>query len=285
MARIGIISDSTAMLSIEEIEKYDIHILPLTILFKDEEFVDNIDLTVEQFYQKLEESDVLPTTSQPSVGLTMLTYEDLLKDYDEIIYITLASTISGTYQTAMMVKNDMENNNIHVIDSKTSSAVHKHLVITARKFAEQGLTATEVVDRIERIKETHSTYVTVDDLMALRAGGRLSDSAAILGTALKIKPIIHFNEDGLVPIEKVRTIKKAHLNLIAKIKKANLDETKANAFIVHCNDFENAEKIKEKVLEIYPNLSIEISEFTPVIGTHIGNGSIGLGWYADGKGE
>lgn len=280
MHKTAIITDSTAYLDESLIEKLEVQVIPLSVNFGEKTFREGSDITTSLFYQKLEDEVSLPTTSQPAIGEFVALMEQLKSNgVTDIVCIHLSAKISGTLQTALSAGEMVEGVSVFGFDSEISCSPQGFYVQVAAKMAQEGSTGSEIMTYLTEMKHQVRAYFMVHDLNHLRRGGRLNGAQAIVGSLLQIKPILHF-EDGLImPYEKVRTEKKA-LNRILDILFDDLDEDIVNEIaVIHANRLEGAESLVQSIKEKYPNVSIHISYFGPVIGTHLGSGSLGIGWY------
>ncbi|MFB4210387.1 DegV family protein [Shouchella sp. JSM 1781072] len=275
----AVITDTTAYLQKETIEALQIHTVPLSVNFSDGSFREGIDLTTEEFYQKLGEEEALPTTSQPAIGEFVELFDRLEQEgYTDVVCIHLSAKISGTLQTALSAGEMKENLTVYGFDSKISCSPQGFYVRSAAKLALEGSSGSDIIQYLTTQQEQVRAYFMVHDLNHLRRGGRLSGAQAVFGSLLQIKPILHFEDGQIMPFEKVRTEKKA-LNrildlLFADLQKGNVSEIA----VIHANRPEGADMLKEKILSAYPHADIEISYFGPVIGTHLGPSSLGIGW-------
>ncbi|UTR05615.1 DegV family protein [Alkalihalobacillus sp. LMS6] len=279
MIKTAVITDTTAYLQKETIEALQIHTVPLSVNFSDGSFREGIDLTTEEFYQKLGEEEALPTTSQPAIGEFVELFDRLEQEgYTDVVCIHLSAKISGTLQTALSAGEMKENLTVYGFDSKISCSPQGFYVRSAAKLALEGSSGSDIIQYLTTQQEQVRAYFMVHDLNHLRRGGRLSGAQAVFGSLLQIKPILHFEDGQIMPFEKVRTEKKA-LNrildlLFADLQKGNVSEIA----VIHANRPEGADMLKEKILSAYPHADIEISYFGPVIGTHLGPSSLGIGW-------
>lgn len=277
--RTAIVTDSTAYIPKEVREQYHIHMVPLNVVFGDASYQEEVELTAEQFYIKIHEQVELPKTSQPAVGLFMETFEALAKEYDTILSIHLSSGISGTYQTATSVASMMEDTQVYTYDSEISCSVQGFYVIEAAKMAMEGKHPEEIIARLDEMKKSIRAYFIVDDLGHLQRGGRLNGAMALVGSLLQVKPILHFEDKKIVPFDKVRTFKRAEKRVLELFHEDAVTGVPMEAVVIHANCPEKAIELKEQLLVKYPNVDVTISYFGPVIGTHLGEGAIGLGWY------
>lgn len=279
MGKIAVITDSTSYLHQEIIDKYNIKIVSLAVNFGEETYKEYNEISIKDFYTKLQESKNLPTTSQPAIGDFLYLYEELAKDYDEAIAIHISSGISGTMNASLAAAQMVEGIKIEVIDSEISSYGLAYMVIEAAKMAEEGKSLEEIKSRIESIVKIMRGYFVVDDLAHLHRGGRLNAAQFLVGSMLKIKPIIYFNEKKLEPFEKIRTKKKAVERIMQLLNDDYNDGLPIKCSVVHANNLEEAKELYNDIKQKYPDIELNITEFGPVLGTHTGPGTIGLTWY------
>lgn len=274
--KIAVVTDSVAYLNQEEVEKLGIYVLPLSISFNDRVYTEGEDLTADTFYDLVRDAKELPKSSQPSVGKTMELFETLAKQYDAIISIHLSSEISGTYQTVYSLKDEFAGVEIYPVDSRRACGAQAQLAREAVRLATLGTNPEHIIERLEEMISVQNAFFLVDDLMHLQKGGRLSMGSAVVGSMLNIKPILTI--DGVItPTEKIRTFKKG----IARITElfAKHLETQREPFtatIHHANRLAFAQEWKQELEERFPHVKFEIVAFGPVIGTHLGENSVGL---------
>ncbi|MCM3668073.1 DegV family protein [Mesobacillus maritimus] len=274
----AVVTDSTAYISKEMRDQLNIHMIPLSVIFGEQSLREEIDVTAEDFYEKVKKSE-LPTTSQPPIGQFVELFEQLSKDYDAVISVHLSSGISGTFQGAVSAGSMVDGIDVYAFDSESACMVQGFYAIEAAELAQQGKSAEEIVARLEEMKQTMRAYFIVDDLSHLQRGGRLSNAQAFIGSLLQVKPLLHFVDKKIEPFEKVRTKKKA-LNRVADLLGEDAVSGEAyRAVIIHANREEEANEWKAALEAKYPNVEFSISYFGPVIGTHLGEGSLGMGWY------
>lgn len=277
--KVAVVTDSTAYLPEEDIKKWDIHVVPLSVNFGDETYRELIDITVDEFYEKVRNTKELPKTSQPSIGDVTTKYEELAKDHDAIISIHLSSGISGTYQAAVSAGQMVEGVEVYPFDSEISCMAQGFYVLKAAEMAKEGTHPDEIMEALNEMKKEMRAYFMVDDLSHLARGGRLSGAQALVGSLLQVKPILHFVDTKIVPFEKIRTSKKAFKRIEGLLKETADNAEKVKACIIHAQREDFAKEWKKELEERYPNVDFVISYFGPVIGTHLGEGGIGLCWY------
>ncbi len=279
----AIIIDSTAYANDELKNHPDIYELDLTVTFDDgTQFVDSSDLKVqEEFYAKLQQSETLPQTSQPSPGIYVQLVQEIIdKGYDQLLCIHLAQTFSGTYQTAKMLTSEFADQiKVHVVDSKGVSLIIGTLVEQALDMIEKGLSFEEICENTEWSAKRGTIYLTVSDLDNLVKGGRLNSSVASVGNLLRVRPLLCVDEEGKVSVlEKIRTDKKVNKRL-AEIAKEDLEQS-PNGMILkfaHAVDEERLQETIKVVHQAVPELEYEVGTLGPVIGTHAGVGTVGMG--------
>ena len=277
--KLAVITDSSAYLSAETLQREDLFVLDIPVNIDGEEYVEGINLTAEEFYQKMAQASELPKTSQPSIAkldeiLTSLKEQG----YTHALGLFLSSGISGFYQNIQYMIEEYEGLTIAFPDTLITSAPLGIMVESVFNWRDQGDDFVIIQDKLA-IQISHtSAFIMVDDLDHLVKGGRLSNGAALLGNLLSIKPILYFNEHGVIEVyEKVRTEKKATKRLIEIIK----EETTSGQYtviVIHGNAPEKAEEMRQHLLESGVGSDVSIATFGSVIGTHLGAGSIALGY-------
>ncbi len=272
----AIVTDSTAYIPEHVRKEKNIEMIPLQVTFENESFAEEKELLVDEFYQKVRTS--LPKTSQPPLGEFVNLYSRLAGQHEEIISIHLSSGISGTYNGSLQANDLVEEVNVFTFDSEISCAMQGFYAIKAAEMAEAGEKASTIISHLEEMKKSMRAYFMVEDLMHLSRGGRLSNSQAIIGGMLQIKPLLHFEEKIIVPFEKIRTRKKAMNRIVDLLKEDLAHGGKVQATVIHANRPEEAGKWMEQLKAECPGVEFGISYFGPVIGTHLGEGAMGLGW-------
>ncbi|WP_108668995.1 DegV family protein [Peribacillus acanthi] len=275
----AVVTDSTAYIPKELRDQLNIHMVSLNVIFGGESYREEIDISVRDFYEEVKNADKLPTTSQPPIGDFITKYEELSKEYDAVISIHLSSGISGTFQGAVSAGEMVEGIDVHPFDSEISCRIQGFYVIEAAKMANAGKTPDEIIARLDEMKKSVRAYFMVDDLAHLQRGGRLSSAQAIIGSLLQVKPLLHFDNKVIVPFEKIRTRKKAMKRIVDLLEEDAKSGVSMQAVIIQASREEEANQWKQELQAQFPNVSFDISYFGPVIGTHLGEGAMGMGWY------
>jgi len=274
----AVVTDSTAYIPKELRDKWNIHMIPLSVIFGNETYREEVDISAEAFYEEVKNRD-LPTTSQPPIGEFVELFEKLSKDYDEVVSIHLSSGISGTYQGAITAAQMVDGIKVFAFDSEISCMVQGFYALEAAEMAGQGNSGEEIIARLDDMKHSIRAYFMVDDLSHLQRGGRLSSAQAFIGSLLQVKPLLHFEDKKIVPFEKVRTRKKALNRVVELLSEDAASGDEYRAVVIHANREAEALEWKSELEAQFPNVEFMLSYFGPVIGTHLGEGSMGMGWY------
>lgn len=262
-------------------EKERIEIIRLTVFFDGKEYVDHTDIKSDVFYEMmLEKPNADIHTSQVSTGKFQEVYEKIRdQGFTDLIVVTISSKLSGTYQGALLAKDLVGGIRIEVVDSKSVSFGEFVLARKALEMIDAQQDVDTIVDALHQLRERIQIYVLVDTLKYLVKNGRLSAAAGLIGTLLKIKPLLKIMEDGsLKPYEKIRTTTKAQKRLL-EIVLSETENKNVEFFIAYTTNKEKAEEIKNEVLAQRPNAKFTLIPLTPVVGAHAGPGTLGLGYF------
>ncbi|MGI6357559.1 MAG: DegV family protein [Bacillota bacterium] len=277
MRRIALVTDSTCDLPQEFRQAHDIHVVPLSVIFGDENLLDGVTVTPEQFFQRLRTSAVHPSTSQPAPGDFANVYRQLLEQYDQIISIHLSSALSGTYQAAQVAKDMFPDADISLVDTRSASVGLGWVVLLASKAIAAGKSVAEVVDICQQAAEQQHILLTVETLDWLERNGRIGKASALLGNLLNVRPILQI-EDGVVGVyEKARGKMEKVLNrMVAAMPGLVPNDRPVYLGVVHAERPELAAKLAELVAEQYQVKEQMVTTVGPVIGVHTGPGTLGF---------
>lgn len=277
---IRIITDSTADFQPKDAKELNVCIIPLQVHFGEEHFSDGIDLTLEEFYEKLSTSSKLPTTSQPSPELFMKEFEAAKAVGDTVIGIFLSSTFSGTLQSAQIAKEEVDYENIYIVDSKNATLAAQLLVRRAVIRVQQGFSASEIVADLEQAREHLHLFAMVDTLKYLHKGGRLSAAVALAGSLLGIKPVLLVKDGKISIADKARGLPGAYVAIFKQIDKVGgIDES----FPVLAGYTGTAQGVEPFTQYVTQNLKLSQPLLCPigtVIGTHAGPGARGIAFFS-----
>jgi DegV family protein with EDD domain len=275
---IRIVVDSTSDLTDEIIEKYNIKMVPLTVNFENESFLDKVELSTKEFFEKLEVAEKLPTTTLVSPGAFVEVFSEILMEGDQVLGLFIASELSGKYDSARMAKNMIGSDDIHIIDTRSVCLGSFALILEAIKLVEQNKPIEEIVDELERLKEKVVVAAALDTLKYLEKGGRLTKGQAVLGTLLNIKPIIGVKDGKITVIDKIRGKNKAIKWFDEWIEKNNYDLSDKTVLLFHGRAYEQLKLLRDAIEKKYRIKNIIEQEIGAVIGTHAGPGVLGIGF-------
>ncbi len=279
MNKIKVVTDSTADLTEEEIRKYGIQVVPLSIHIDGDVFQDQIDIKPLEFLEKMAASDELPKSSQPSSGTFTELYNELGKDGSEVISIHMTGGMSGTVKSAEAAA-EMTDTSVTVIDSRYISHALSFQVLEAAKLAQQGKTMNEIVQHLNEVRAKTMLFVVVDKLDNLVKGGRIGKGKAIIGSLLNIKPIASLQDGVYTPVGKARSHKQVAAQLFASFKEDTAGKIVKGVGISHAQGLAMAEPLM-RLIEESGFKDIRFSFTSPVVSTHTGAGAIGFMYYTE----
>ena len=281
MKKIAIVTDSNSGISQSEAAKMGVHVLPMPFSIDGKVYYEGVDISFDEFFE-LQENDADISTSQPSIAEVASLWDRLLEEYESIVYIPMSSSLSSSYQTAMVVAQDYEGK-VFVVDNKRISVTQKRSVKDALELAQKGYVAEKIKEILEETQYDNSIYITLETLKYLKKGGRITPAAAAIGTLLKIKPILQIQGGKLDAFSKARTKKAAKKIMIDAIKKDMVERfgSKEDASgiymqMAYTGDEKEINAFKEEVLEIFPNMEIECDHLSLSVSCHIGKGAIAI---------
>lgn len=281
MGKIAIVTDSNSGITQAEAKEYGVNVVPMPFFINGETYFEDIDLTQEEFYEKLEgNADI--STSMPAIGSVTDLWEQLLEEYEGIVHIPMSSGLSSSCETAIMLSQEYDGK-VQVVNNQRISVTQKQAVLDAAELAKRGKNAEEIKVFLEETKFDSSIYIMVDTLTYLKKGGRITPAAAALGTLLKLKPVLQIQGDKLDAFAKARTVKQAKNIMIDAVKndfkKRFGDEEGKNMYlyIAYTKDRQTALEFKEQVQEAFPQAEITMTDpLSLSVACHIGPGSLAL---------
>lgn len=280
MQKIKIVTDSTADLSQEVIEKYDIHVLPLSISVNGQTYLDRVDLQPDEFIEEMIKSEELPKTSQPAMGTFVEMYDKLGEDGSEVLSIHMTSGMSGTVATANSAAL-MTDTKVTVVDSQFITHALAYQVVEAAKMANEGRSLEEILKRVDEVRKNTRLYVVVDTLENLVKGGRIGKGKAFIGSLLNIKPIASLEDGVYNPVTKVRSQGQIVKTLAKLFEEDTAGKVVKAVAIPHAKAIPLAENVKAAVEKVSGFAQSEIFFTTPIISTHTGPGAIGFMYLAE----
>ena len=280
MGNVVIMTDSNSGITQAEAKELGLVVLPMPFYFDEVMYYEDIDLTQEQFYEKLATGCEVKT-SMPLVGDVTDAWDKELEKCDEIVYIPMSSGLSSSCETAYMLSQDYDGK-VQVVNNQRISVTMRQSVMDAKYLADKGWSAAQIKDKLEEEKFESSIYIMVDTLEYLKKGGRITPAAAALGTLLKLKPVLQIQGEKLDAFAKARTVKQAKQIMIDSVKndlEKRFHDPKAEKMcieIAYTYDLEAAEEFKREVLEVFPGHDIIMNPLSLSVSCHIGPGALAL---------
>lgn len=279
MAKIAIVTDSNSGVTQSQAKELGMFVLPMPFMIDGEEFFEDINLTQEEFYQKLESgADIC--TSQPSPAAVTQLWDDLLKEYDEIVHIPMSSGLSGSCQSALMLAEDYDGR-VQVVNNQRISVTQRQSALDAMQLAENGKNAAEIKEILEADKFNSTIYIMLDTLYYLKKGGRITPAAAAIGSMLRLKPVLTIQGEKLDAFAKARTTAQGKNIMLNAVKKdieerfGGINEEKDVWLqIAYTKNREAAEILKTEIQEMFPGYDIYTSPLSLSVACHIGPGSL-----------
>lgn len=280
MARIAIVTDSSANLPEDLVKEYGIVVVPIYLHWNGKDYRDGIDITARELYRRLRESNSLPKTSSPSVGDFLRTYMELAKEADVIFSIHLPPSLSATYESALTAADLVEGPEVHVVNSRTAAAGQGFVVLEAARAARRGASPQEILARIEYVSARTYVFATLGTLKYLYFGGRIGLASALVGSALQLHPVLYL-KDGTADVwSKPRTRKKAIQELL-RIAERKIGRRKAHIAVMHGDALDEALYLRDEMSKRFQCVEIFVTEFTPVMGAHTGPGLLGIAFWCE----
>ena len=275
--KIKLFTDSAADVPVEYKEKYGIEIVPITVMFGTVEYKDQVTLSLEEFWEKMLSSQELPSTNQANPHDFVEAFQPFLEQGYTILYIGLSSRLSCTLQSAVIARELLQSQDIHIFDSKSASIGETLLLLEAAEMLEEGRSVPEIMDVLAQRREESFAYFTLETLTHLVRGGRLSKAQGLIGSVLNIRPILRIAPDGTIePTEKARSTKRALQTIVSKAKERNIDFSKRRVAVVHTPGAESLEEFIELVQSELNPAEIITGLIGPTVGTHTGPSGIAL---------
>ncbi len=282
MANVKIVTDSNSGITQKEAEKLGISVIPMPFLIDGEEYFEDISLTQSQFYEHLK-ADANVSTSQPSVSSVTELWESLLKDGSEIVHIPMSSGLSESCHTAENLSKQYQGR-VHVVDNQRISITQKQSVFDAITLKNQGKSAAEIKEILLRTKFDSSIYISLDTLKYLKKGGRLTPAAALVGTLLRIKPVLQIQGEKLDAFKKVHTLKQAKDVMVAAIRsdletrfKAYVEAGEMTVAVAHTANYEEAALFHEELAAAFPRCKVTFADpLSLSVSCHIGPGALAV---------
>lgn len=278
--RIAIVTDSNSGITQAQAKEYGVTVLPMPFMINEETFYEDITLSQPEFYERLE-SGVNVVTSQPSPESVLELWEELLKEYDEIVHIPMSSGLSGSCQSAMMLSEDFDGK-VQVVNNQRISVTQRQSVLDAKMLADRGMDAAQIKDFLEKDKFNSSIYIMLDTLYYLKKGGRITPAAAAIGTMLKLKPVLQIQGEKLDAFAKARTVNQGKSIMMTAIR--NDMETRFGGAtadniwleVAYTKNLDAAQQLVEELQKEFPGFDIVCNPLSLSISCHIGSGALAI---------
>ncbi|WP_027208387.1 DegV family protein [Butyrivibrio hungatei] len=281
MAKIAILTDSNSGITQAQAKELGIHVVPMPFMIDEEEFFEDINLTQEQFYEKLGDNANV-STSQPTPDSLMKIWDELLKYHESIVYIPMSSGLSGSCQSAYMFAQEEYEGKVFVVDNQRISVTQRQSAIDARDMAEKGYSAEEIVQKLMDTKFESSIYIMLDTLYYLKKGGRITPAAAALGTLLRLKPVLQIQGEKLDAFAKARTSSQGKSIMINAIKndiETRFGGAEAKDYWIaaaYTKDIDTANEWKKELEKEFPGMNIHMDPLSLSVACHIGPGALAV---------
>jgi len=282
MSKIAIVTDSTAYIPSDLVQKYNLTVAPQVLIWGEETFRDGVDIQPDEFYARLKTAKVMPTTSQVTPITMKTTFEGLIeKDYD-VLGIFISAKLSGTIQSAIQAKEMMEKagEKVTFVDSYSTSMAMGYQVLTVARAVEDGANLAEAVALAEKAREHTGVYFAVDTLEFLHRGGRIGGAQRFLGTALNMKPVLAVIDGRVEAVERIRTKGKALERVLELVMEQTKGKTPIRLATLHAAAEGEARTLLDKASKEMNAVESIMSAVSPVVGTHAGPGTVGLAYMA-----
>jgi DegV family protein with EDD domain len=281
MSKVIIVADSTAYLPPSLVAQYNVIVAPLLVNWDGQSYRDGVDMQPVEFYERLKKSKSIPTSSQVPVSAFEQVFKQLLEQGQEILTVTISSKFSGTLDSAIQAKAAMGNGApIELVDSLSAAGQEGLVVLAAARAAQEGASLAECKRVAEQVQANSGLLITVETLEFLHRGGRIGGGSRFLGTALNIKPILEIVDGKIEAAERVRTRNKAVARVIELAETRLAGRKPVHIMVVHANAEAEGRAMLELAAQKLNAVDALLSDVSPVIGVHVGPGTLGLGYAA-----
>lgn len=285
MQKVAIVTDSVACIPRELIEKYDIEVVPIQLIFGEKAYRDGIDISPTEFYALLRQAEKLPTTAGAVPGAHLEAYRNASQRANNILCITVTAKLSGMFNAAQqameIAKEELPNVVIELLDSETAAAAEGFVALAAARAAASGKSLSEVIETAKRVIPQMNFFAALDTLYYLVKGGRAPKIGALAASLLKIKPVITIKEGEVHPAGNPRATDGAMKHMLKIMDEKVVKGQPLHVAVSHADDLKNAVKLRDEVSSRFDCAELLITEFTPVMGAHTGPGVIGVAFYSE----
>lgn len=278
--RIAVVTDSTAHIPAHLVAQHNINVIPLTLNWEGQSLLDDVDIKPQAFYERLKAAKEMPTTSQPSVQQFHKLYTKLAGEAEAIIGVFLSEELSGTLDSARSAAQEMGDFPIEIVDSRSSSMGLGFIALAAARAVENGLSHVEAAQAARALVDRMRVILVVDTLEFLHRGGRIGSAQRFVGSMLSIKPVLHLYEGRIEPLASVRTKNKAIIKMLEIAEEETRDQSEIHAAVIEASTSDETRFIDEQVRTRLNPVELIQTELSPVIGAHVGPGTVGVIYYS-----
>lgn len=275
MSKIAVITDSSAYLPPDLVQRHDVHVIPQVVLWGSQALLDGVDIAAEDFHRRLSQARELPTTTQPNPDDFLKLYETLAESYCGILAVLISSQLSGTVNSAKASAEQFDKVPLRIVDTLSTSMGLGLPVLAAARAAQDGCSLEEAEQVARAVAARTKVVFVVDTLEFLHRGGRIGGAARLLGTALQMKPLLHLCEGRVDALERVRTNRRA-LNRMLDLFSEEVQGRPVRAAVMHADSLEPAKSLRDRVAERFNCLELHITDLSPAIAAHVGPGTLAL---------
>lgn len=279
--RIAVVTDSTAYIPQELLQRHAIHVVPLHLMMGGKTWLDGVEIDPPAFYKLLRKSPDFPSTSQPNVATFETLFRKLSEEAEGIVAVLISNDLSGTVDSALGAKVNLPDIPIEIVDSRGTAMMLGFAALEAARTADDGAGLQEVADRARAIAEKAHVFFVVDTLEYLHRGGRIGGAAKFLGSALNLKPILELRDGVVKPLTKVRTRRKAIEKLFSLLEEQVAGGGPAHMAVINVDAIDEATQIRDELRTRFQPVELVESEVSPVIGAHVGPGTVGVVFYVE----
>ena len=283
MSKFAVVTDSTAYIPAEYVQKHNLTVAPQVLIWDNETFRDGIDIRSDEFFKRLKTSKAMPSTSQVSPATMQSIFQPLVDQGFEVLGIFISSKLSGTLQSAIQGKEMMGNagDKVTLVDSQSTAMALGFQALAASRALEAGASLKEVVALAEKAHERTGVFFAVDTLEFVHRGGRIGGAQRFIGAALNLKPILALKEGKVEGIERIRTKSKAHDRIFELVAEKVKGKSNIRVASLHANAADDARALLDRIAKELNPVETIFTEVSPVVGTHTGPGTVGLAFMVD----
>lgn len=280
MSKVAIVTDSTAYIPKELIEKHQITVAPQVLIWGNETYLDGVDIQPEEFYTRIKTATVMPTTSQATIGSFHQIFSRLMEDDYQVLAILISKVLSGTIASAEQARDMFPGLQVEIVDSQAAAMALGFQVLAAARLRDQGASLAECKAVAEKSVQHTGVVFAVDTMEFLHRGGRIGGATRFLGSALNIKPILELRDGRVEAVDRVRTRSKSLQRVVELVEQQIAGRTPVRLAVLHANAPEDAQQLLEMANARIPSIENIFSEVSPVVGNHAGPGTVGLAFMA-----